>query len=351
MGFMVLRWRLRPLRVLDQTRAAFARKYVDATVRGDRAERCYSQGNTMKKHELTIAIMGGICALALSATATPAGAGTAYLSHTGSGGTCTLTSPCNFMNTALAVAGPNGEVICLDKGNYSGSTISDSVTISCGDGLWENGSGNFINTSAGSDVVIEGLVSDSGGSGATPIIMSGQGALHLRRVRIGHSSGSALGLSFTPSGPATLHIIDSVFYNNGGSGVLVKPGPGASANVHMRNVRFEHNLHGLFADGTNGVVNVNIAESAFVDNQQNGIGAFSPGSAVTVSVTTSQINGNFANGIGSANNAAVKIGNSQITGNANGLAVLGAGQILTLGGNHLHSNLSNGTFTGSIPTQ
>jgi len=72
-------------------------------------------------------------------------------------------------------------------------------------------------------------------------------------------------------------------------------------------------------------------------------------------VTTSQITGNVGNGIGSAStgggSVAVKIGNSQITGNVNGLATLGAGQILTLGGNQLHSNLSNGTFTGSIPTQ
>jgi hypothetical protein len=61
--------------------------------------------------------------------------------------------------------------------------------------------------------------------------------------------------------------------------------------------------------------------------------------------------GNLTNGIGAAGNVAVKIGNSQITGNANGLATLGSGQILTLGGNHLHSNLSDGAFTGTISTK
>ena len=76
---------------------------------------------------------------------------------------------------------------------------------------------------------------------------------------------------------------------------------------------------------------------------------------MTISVATSQITGNLTNGIGVLGTGgapvAVKIGNSQITGNVNGLATLGSGQIVTLGGNQLRRNLTNGTFTGSIPTQ
>ena len=297
-------------------------------------------------------------ALAFAAAATPASAASAYVSRFGSGSTCSQATPCADMVSAVNAAGANGEVICLDKGNYGSATILQSVTISCGDGLWESPLlVSTINTPAGSDVVIEGLVADGTASGGPGITKHGQGALHLRRVRVGNFAGSGNhGLNFIPSGPATLHISDSVFYNNGGSGVLVKPASGGSANVHMRNVRFEHNLQGLFADGTNGVINVNMAESAAVDNQQNGIGAFSPSNAsVTVSVISSQITGNLTNGIGAlasgAGSVAVKIGNSQITGNVNGLAVGGAGQILTLGGNHLHSNVADGTFTGSIATK
>ena len=47
----------------------------------------------------------------------------------------------------------------------------------------------------------------------------------------------------------------------------------------------------------------------------------------------------------------MKIGNSMIVANANGLATGATGQILTLGGNQLHSNGNNGTFTGAIATQ
>src|SRR4051812_23406139 len=92
-----------------------------------------------------------------TATASPGGAGfAAYLSRSGSGTACTFSAPCTSAETAIAVAGVNGEVICLDKGGYTGSfNISFSVTISCSDGLWENPFQLItINTPAGSDVVI-----------------------------------------------------------------------------------------------------------------------------------------------------------------------------------------------------
>src|SRR5262249_17301609 len=123
----------------------------------------------MTKHGVVIAVVGGICALALAATTTPTSAagGTAYLSHAGTGN-ASQAAPCNNIGVAVPTAGLNGEIICLDKGNYGGATITQSVTISCGDGLWEApGGGVGVNTPAGSDVVIEGLVMDEVGFGGS----------------------------------------------------------------------------------------------------------------------------------------------------------------------------------------
>src|SRR5215469_7108346 len=91
----------------------------------------------MNKHRVAISIIGGICALALAAAATPASAAVVFLAHDGSGSACTLAAPCGLMGIAVIVAGANGEIICLDKGPYNAANISQSVTISCGDGLWE----------------------------------------------------------------------------------------------------------------------------------------------------------------------------------------------------------------------
>jgi len=300
--------------------------------------------------------------LALAAAATPASAGNAaFLSHTGSSSTCTQGTPCSSMSTAITVAGDGGEVICLDKGNYGGLiSITQSVTISCGDGLWEGFPGGItITTGPSSLVVIEGLVSDEAAQnfGTPNLLVNGQGTLHLRRVRVGNINNPQSGLSFTPNGSATLHITDSYFYNNGGSGVLIKPTSSATTNVHIRNSRFEHNLHGLFVDGTGGSggIVVNMAESAAVDNRSNGIGAFTGSGNAVVSIINSQMSGNLNAGIGTLGTGpaivSVRVGNSQITGNNWGVLNGGSGQILTLGGNHLHTNVNDGTFTGSIATK
>jgi len=304
-----------------------------------------------------------LLALAVAAAATPASAGLpTYLSRTGNGSTCSFASPCADISAAISAAGDRGEVFCLDKGEYGSLvSITQSVTISCGDGLWNAPAGTItVNTPAGSDVVIEGLVTDGEGTGGNIILMNGQGTLHLRRVRVGNAGGSfpSHGLNFAPNGSATLHITDSVFYNVTGSGVLIKPSSGNSTvNVHVRNARFEHNLHGLFVDGSGssaGIV-VNVAESAAVENRSNGIGAFTGSGNAVVSVINSQFSGNLNAGIGTLGTGpavvSVRIGNSQITGNNWGVLNGGSGQILTLGGNHLHTNVNDGTFTGSISTK
>jgi hypothetical protein len=295
--------------------------------------------------------------------ATPASAGTAYLARAGTG-SCTQAAPCSGMAAAIGVAGPNGEVICLDKGSYFGATITQSVTISCGDGLWEApGAGVLINPPVGADVVIEGLVIDGATSGCCSIVFQGQGTLRLRRVRSGNIVGSSShGLDFKPDGAATLNVSDSVFYNNGGSGILVRPTGSGYANVHIRNTKLERNANGLFVDGSASSIgiNVNISESMAVENRSNGIGAYSPGGAasVTVSVSGSHFSGNLTNGLGAlgatasgAGSAVITVGSSMITANVTGVVTGGAGQIRTHGNNQLQLNGNNGAFSSNVGLQ
>ena len=304
-------------------------------------------------------------AFAAVVLATPAFAfgNTAYLSSTGSGVACTQASPCNAMISAVAVAGAGGEVICLNRGNYNGSgTIAQAVTISCGPGMWGASAGVVtINTPAGADVVIEGLVMDELTLSGFALRFIGQGSLHLRGVRVGNFTGGATahGLFFNPNGPATLHVNDSIFYNNTGSGIQVQPAAGGFANVHLKNVKFERNGHGLFADGSTSTigVNVNMIDSVASENAGNGVGASSVAgkAAVTVSIRDSLISGNLINGLGAAGAAAsgpgsasISVANTMITANANGVATGGAGQIRTYGNNQVEYNGANGAFTGTV---
>jgi hypothetical protein len=211
-------------------------------------------------------------------------------------------------------------------------------------------------------VVIEGLVIDNIGFSGTIMTFAGQGSLRLRRVRIGNTVGSGHAFSFAPTRGATLTVSDSIFYNNGGSGINARPTGSGYANVHIRNTKFERNANGLFVDGSASSIgiNVNISESMAVENQGNGIGAFTSAGAasVTVSVSGSHISGNITNGLGAlgatasgAGSAVIAVGNSMITANVNGVVTGGAGQIRTHGNNQLLLNGNNGVFTSNVGLQ
>jgi len=224
---------------------------------------------------------------------------TAFLKSSGAGSACTLAAPCAVMSSAITAAGDGGEVVCLDKYRYGAIlTIVASVTISCGDGLWDNSlTGLIISTPANSRVVIEGLVGDCLGLNCGPIIVfSGQGSLELRHVSIGHSGGSsAHGLQFKPNGPASLTVSDSYFYDVPLAGILVQP--------------------------TSGTSFVSIRNSSFTGNGQNGI-SISPTGSGNATVTLDNVRSSFnAGGVlalaGAGSNIELQVRNSVLSENSN----------------------------------
>jgi hypothetical protein len=307
---------------------------------------------------LLAACLGGLVAF----HATPASASVAYLSRTGTG-SCALAAPCGNMPAAIAFAGAGGEVICLDKGSYGGfsSPLTFSITISCGDGLWEAPSGLMvITTPAGADVVIEGLVTDSATSPGTIMSFNGQGSLHLRRVRIGNaptSSGPAHGLSFTPTGPANLFVSDSYFYNMGSSGIaaaiLISPGSGVTANVSIESTRIEKNIFGIIADGSGGGIIRGVMSDSFVlGNKNNGITVASSGTNVVLAIDNVKVAGNNFGLVATGTNAGMLVHRSFIIANATGLFTASGGVLFSYRDNSLNANTTtDGVFTGAVGLQ
>jgi hypothetical protein len=307
----------------------------------------------MTKHRSTFALIGGICALTLAAAATPALAGTTYLSRTGSGATCTLAAPCTSMNLAVGLAGANGEVICLDKGNYGGVTITQFVTISCGDGLWEApGSFVMVTTPSFSGASIEGLIAD--GAGLSPfaanIVVNGGGLVILRRVRIGNNPGGGNhGVVFQPNGPATLHITDSVFYSNGGAGLLIQPTGSASVQAAITRTAFESNNLGIVADETKstGQVQVQVNDSVVANNTNTGVSAQAGSALVVVSLSNSKVVGNQTGVAASGSLGVVILDRTTVQANTvQALSSTGGSAIYSYGNNPINDNGA----LGSSPT-
>jgi len=318
----------------------------------------------VERHLMKKTILFAGLTLALAACiATPAGAGnTAYLAQAGTGTSpCLEAAPCGTMAQAIPAAGLNGEVVCLNRGNFHSAIISQSVTISCGDDLWEAPADIIaINTPAGSSVSIEGLALDgSGASNYSPFQFTGQGSLRLHHVRIGNHPGSNTdGLLFAPNGAAKLNVSDSSFYNTGtgtGGGIVINPTSGGIAQVALERVTVTGNAFGIAADGSNstGGINMTIADSMIAGNSQDGIVAVTPsgGAPIGVMVTNTK-SVNNAIGIRSiGTTVTVRVKNSDVMGNGTGLSFSGGGVLATYGNNAVNANAVNGAFSGSIPLQ
>jgi hypothetical protein len=198
------------------------------------------------------------------------------------------------------------------------------------------------------------------------VLFTGAGSLHVRDAILRNTFVASV--NFLPTGPGTLFVTDSIFDTNFGSGLSVVPSPGGYANVHVRNVKMMNGRQdGLYVDGSNSLtgININVVDSAFLGNGDHGVIAFSglnnPGqlcspfcgnAPVNISIMGSQITGNLNRGI-EVNTAlaALRIGKSMIVANKIGLSPGSGGQIISLGGNHVHSNSINGSFSSSLPTQ
>jgi hypothetical protein len=301
----------------------------------------------MKKHvPISALIMGGICALTLAAAVTPVSAGTAFLSHTGSGSACSQATPCASMASAITAAGANGEVICLDKGLYGNANITQSVTISCGDGLWESPiMPTTITTPAGADVVIEGLVGDGLATNGTSITMNGQGALHLRHVRLGNNPAfPGDGVFFEPNGPAKLHITDSVFYNNISSGVQIKPTGSGAVNVVLNRVQSENNGTGVTIDGTGGAAPIQVQiKDSIIANNNTGVSATSGTGLSVASLSNSHIVGNQTGAAASGSLAVVILDRTTVQANTvQALSSTGGSAIYSYGNNPINDNAALG---------
>ena len=156
---------------------------------------------------------------------------------------------------------------------------------------------------------------------------------------MGNNPGTINGLQFTPNGPAMLHITDSVFYKNGGSGILISPTASGSAQVAIDRTHIENNSLGIVVDGTSssGITQVFIRDSVITGTNGPGVAA----KAGTVSLDRSHVvNNNF--GVIANNGGTVILSNSTIQGNGTALAVAGGAAIFSYGNNNINANGSFG---------
>ncbi|MBI1735640.1 MAG: right-handed parallel beta-helix repeat-containing protein [Candidatus Rokubacteria bacterium] len=193
---------------------------------------------------------------------------------------CSRAAPCRTLARAMNHTSPGGEIKVLDPGDYGFVTIQKAISI----------------------------VSEGPGEAAILVPSGGTG------------------VAFLPLVSSCLVVSNTVVTNVGSRGIHVNPPSGVTvtvkAVVHRSQVHNGTDL-GIFAQGTgsSGTIDMTVSDSVASGHPQSGIRANSLlGATTTLSVIRS-VSVNNGTGISAANaNATVRVAQSMVTGNTNGLA-------------------------------
>jgi hypothetical protein len=262
---------------------------------------------------------------------------------------CTRLQPCRNFAPAISQTDPGGEVVVLDSGGYGVVSISKSVAVVAPAGVHAAitaFAGNAVTISAATtDVVILRGLSLSGLGGDHGIDFQTGKTLHVEQSTISGFDLLVVDLVigtgvFVRASGADAYIKDSYARQNR-RGIWFES-DSTLVRASLDSVRAEENIDGGFNAGPNSLVTVTRSVAA-----GNFIGFWSTGGVLNVESCTMTMND-----IGLYSNNIVRVRNSMITGNGQGVQSSGPGnETISFGNNGLDGNSINGTFTMTIAQQ
>jgi hypothetical protein len=272
---------------------------------------------------------------------------------------CSRTAPCKTFAGAISKTATFGEINCLDPGGFGAVTITKSIIISCEAGtagvLVSGTNGIVINVASTDVVYLRGLDFEGLTTGLSGILFLGAGTLHVEHclIRKFNSASAGMGISVATSGPSKLFVMDSYITDNGsasgGGGMVIRPTT-AGVNAVLKNVYVDNNAGiGVKVDGTGGTgtVNLMVVDSVVSASAGSNIAAFTTPGTGTANVMIDRTSLS-ASGLGVRSDGAattVRIGNSQIFGNVNGVFSANGGTLQSYGNNQLNGNTNDGTMS------
>jgi hypothetical protein len=239
----------------------------------------------------------------------------------------------------------------MDPGGMGQVTVTKSMTISCEMGtagiVFSSGSGVNFNGGATDYLFLKGLdiegLSKTGTSSSVAGVSFNTGLfLHIEDCVIRDAVTAGILLkSTTPN--TSFMITRTTLFNNGngvnGGGVSIQPTQTTVGTID-RIVAY-HNSFGVVANGAlGGNYNVIVRDSSLSSNTQAGFSG-SSGAAVTAAMLTRVTLMNNGTGIQSTGSPAIRVGQSDITGNGTGVT----GTVSSYGTNQLNGNGTDGALT------
>jgi Right handed beta helix region len=245
-------------------------------------------------------------------------------------GTCASpANPCRTFQFALGQTSANGEIQALDPANYSGVTITKSISISGveGAGIGRGTAGDAITINAGPNdaINLSHLTVDGLGIAQNGIVLNSGGSLTITDCVVRNFKQD--GIRLQTSTTAQFLIGDTLLSDNASFGIHVDPLGTASAQGTLDHVSMNKNgFGGIFVDkfGTSGTLDVTAVDSIATNN--NGVGF--------------QAQGNF-----SPVHGVFRLAHSAATKNAIGVQINVGGVVESFGDNDIRGNGTDVTGT------
>jgi len=299
-----------------------------------------------------------------------------FVSATGDdANTCTFASPCRSFATAIAATNSGGEVVAVDSADYGTAVITKPISLIAPPDVYAGigvtaGTGIVVDPGAG--VVRLGGLAISGAGGATGIDVRSGDAVYVDDTVVSGFTAAALSVGVTAR--TALYVRGTTLRGNG-AGLSLANGAGVVPPLlaTIERSRIEDNAIGIALTG--GSVRAVVADSVVVGGMKGIVvqptvgGATSAADVRRTTVARHTAAGFLIGGYGAAtasisasgthvvgNDVGVDvgaggtayIGDTAILSNALGLRALG-GPIVSIGGNRLSGNATDGAFTSTVP--
>jgi hypothetical protein len=284
------------------------------------------------------------CMLTAAASTALAQASRTWVSGVGDDANpCSRTAPCKTFAGAISRTAAGGEISALDPGGYGAVTITKAITIDGGGGqvasiLAAGTNGIIVNAGVNDVVILRNIRINGIGSGLNGIRFLAGGELHVQNCVIERFTNTAV--DFRPGSGGEGYVSDTTLSDNVGGGVVVNSGRMTVSNLHA-----EANGNGVMVNGTA----IATVRDSFASGGSAGFGAVTAGGVINVenSVVTHNTFGIFVS-LG----AVARVSNTMINSNVSeGLHNDGSSFLISLQGNSLIANPTNGSFTSTTVKQ
>jgi hypothetical protein len=257
---------------------------------------------------------------------------------------CSRTAPCKTWAGAISKTAACGEIDALDPGGFGAVTITKSITLD-GTGTFASilaslTTGVIINAASTDVITLRGISINGFCNGVQGINVLQAKTVNVEDCVIFRFAGN--GITSTDNNGLALNIRKTVIRDNAGDGINVVAAAATPARVTLDDVRFSGNANGLHArsgatvTATNSVFSGNSGAGVFADNTVGG-------SFAIIRVRESQMSGNV-NGVqagsgGGVATSIVEISQNLINfNNGNGVLVSTGGTVETFSNNDIQNN-------------